>query len=78
MLRHFAKTNTPMLAVVIFLVLFAAIQWAKPDFLYKHDGSLRDFGIGTQQKTILPIWVLSIIMGILAYLIACNIATPVF
>lgn len=66
-----------MMAVLLFLILFAAIQWAKPDFLYKNDGSLRDFGIGTREKTIVPIWVLSIVLGILTYLIVCNIATPV-
>jgi len=31
-------------------------------------GSLRTFGLGHRRKTILPIWLLSIILGILSYL----------
>ena len=45
-----------------------AIQYLKPKFLYKNDGSIREFGIGTKNKTILPIWLLSIVLGILCYL----------
>ena len=40
----------------------------KPGFLYKSDGSIREFGVGYKNKTILPIWLLSIILGILCYL----------
>jgi hypothetical protein len=39
----------------------------KPGFLYKNDGSLREFGIGYKNKTILPLWLLSIVLGILLY-----------
>lgn len=41
----------------------------KPSFLYNTDGSIREFGIGYKNKTILPIWLLSIILGILCYVI---------
>lgn len=41
----------------------------KPSFLYNKDGSIREFGIGYKNKTILPIWLLSLILGILSYLI---------
>jgi hypothetical protein len=40
----------------------------KPAFLYNGDGSIREFGIGYKNKTILPIWLLSIVLGILSYL----------
>ena len=39
----------------------------QPAFLYNSDGSLRDFGVGYKNKTILPIWLLSIVLGILSY-----------
>jgi hypothetical protein len=40
----------------------------KPAFLYNQDGSIREFGVGYKNKTILPIWLLSLILGILSYL----------
>ena len=40
---------------------------AKPAFLYNSDGSIREFGVGYKNKTIMPIWLLSLILGILSY-----------
>jgi hypothetical protein len=40
----------------------------KPACFYNKDGSIREFGIGYKNKTILPIWLLSIILGIVCYL----------
>ncbi len=40
----------------------------KPDFLYKKDGSVREFGVGYKNKTIMPVWLFSIILGILSYI----------
>jgi hypothetical protein len=45
-----------------------SIQMIKPAFLYNNDGSIREFGVGYRNKTILPIWLLSLILGILSYL----------
>jgi hypothetical protein len=39
----------------------------KPDFLYNKDGSIREFGVGYKNKTIFPVWLLSIVLGILCY-----------
>jgi hypothetical protein len=40
----------------------------KPACFYNKDGSIREFGIGYRNKTILPIWLLSLVLGILSYL----------
>jgi len=56
-----------MVSIVLFIVLFFIIQWLKPAFLYNSDGSIREFGIGYKNKTILPVWLLSIVLGILSY-----------
>jgi hypothetical protein len=68
MLRLFISENVTLVAIIIFTVLFAIIHLLKPPFLYKHDGSIREFGVGYKNKTILPVWLLSIILGILCYL----------
>ena len=68
MYRAFISKNPTLVAIVLFLVLFTTIQLGKPSFLYNADGSIRQFGIGYRNKTILPVWLLSIVLGILCYL----------
>ena len=68
MLRQFIAENVTVAAIVLFVTIFLIVHTIKPVFLYKPDGSLREFGVGYKNKTILPIWLLSIILGILCYL----------
>ena len=68
MLRIFARNNTTMMSIIIFILLFGFIQMIKPACFYNRDGSIREFGVGYKNKTILPIWLFSIILGILSYL----------
>ena len=68
MLRTFTRNNTTLVSIVIFLLVFGLVQMMKPSFLYNNDGSLRDFGVGYKNKTILPLWLFSIILGILTYI----------
>jgi len=55
-------------AIILYLILFFAIQMIKPQFLYDIDGSLKQFGMGYKRKSIFPIWLLSIYLGIICYL----------
>lgn len=68
MLKNYARQNTALVSIILFLFIFGSIQMMKPRCFYNKDGSLRDFGIGYKNKTILPVWLLSIILGILSYL----------
>lgn len=68
MYRHFIEKNPTLVSLILFLVLYYAILVGKPDFLYNSDGSLRHFGVGYRKKTIFPIWLMSLILGILCYL----------
>jgi hypothetical protein len=68
MLIKFTKNNITLVSIVIFLLVFGIVQMIKPSFLYNKDTSLRQFGIGYKNKTILPLWLFSIILGILIYL----------
>jgi hypothetical protein len=69
MYKNYIKENITFVSIVIFVVLFGIIQLIKPAFLYNRDGSPREFGIGYRNKTILPIWLLSVVLGIFSYLI---------
>ena len=66
--KKYLKDNQTLVAIILFIVIFILIQICKPNFLYNKDGSVREFGIGYKNKTIFPIWLLSIILGVLSYL----------
>ena len=68
MLRTFTRNNITLVSILLFISVFGMVQMLKPAFLYKPDGSTRDFGIGYKNKTIMPVWLFSIILGILSYL----------
>jgi len=79
MYRNFIRDNVTLVSIILFITIFSMIQLSKPAFLYNTDGSIREFGVGYKNKTILPIWLLSIVLGIVCYLIVMYyIAHPKF
>jgi hypothetical protein len=68
MTRVFLEQYKLHLSIILFLALFWILQFFKPPFLYESDGSLRQFGIGYKNKTLFPIWLFSIYLGIICYL----------
>ncbi len=68
MYQNIVRQNKTLVSTIVFIISFGIIQFMQPSFLYNTDGSIREFGIGYKNKTILPIWLLSIVLGILSYL----------
>jgi hypothetical protein len=68
MYRNYIRENITLFAVILFVIIFGLIQMSKPACFYNKNGSIREFGVGYKNKTILPIWLLSIVLGILCYL----------
>jgi len=68
MLRGFVSQNVTFVAIMIFLIIFGIAHISRASFLYNQDGSIRQFGVGYRNKTIMPIWLFAIILGILSYL----------
>jgi hypothetical protein len=68
MYRTLIRNNITLVAIILFVIIFGIIQMMKPACFYNRDGSIREFGIGYRNKTILPIWLLSLLLGILCYL----------
>ncbi len=66
---NYIRENATLVSIIIFLFIFGLIQMSKPLFLYNKNGIIREFGIGYRNKTILPIWLLAIVLGILSYLV---------
>lgn len=60
--------DTRFLAVMVFIVLYATVITIQPSFIYNHtQGSLRPFGIGYKNTTIMSLWFVSILLAILSY-----------
>ena len=74
--QYFIKHHITSFSILVFLAAFAAIQWCKPRFMYNEDGSLRQFGIGFKRKTVVPAWLVAIIVAILSYLLVLYASTP--
>ena len=68
MYRTLIRENITLVSIVLFIIIFGTIQLMKPACFYNRDGSIREFGIGYRNKTILPIWLSSLLLGILCYL----------
>ena len=59
--------NKVSIAILLFLVIFFIIHYLKPGLLYTPEGGFREFGVGYRNKTVIPIWVVSIVLAILCY-----------
>ena len=65
--NQFIKSNITMVSIIIYITIYCIIIYIKPSFLYNKNGNLREFGIGTKNHTVIPAWLLAIIISILSY-----------
>ena len=72
MYKTLIKKNSISTAIIVFLVIFIIFAYLKPHFLYAKDGSLRTFGLGKSNCTILPIWLFVIVLAIMSYLLVLH------
>ena len=64
---RWVRNNKASVAIILYIVLFALINTIKPAFMYNPDGTLKAFGVGYRSKTIIPLWLISIFLAIIAY-----------
>jgi len=67
-LKGFVRYNKLSVAILLFLIVFTAIHTIKPSLLYNQEGGFRPFGVGYRHKTVIPIWIISIIVAIFSYM----------
>ena len=65
--QYISREALSVIAVFMFLILFGIINAFRPSIIYNKDLSFRRFGIGYKNKTVIPIWLFSIILAILVY-----------
>ena len=68
MYKLFIKNNLILSAITIFVLIFSIFAILKPTFLFTKDGAIRHFGLGKARCTIVPIWLLVIILSITIYM----------
>jgi hypothetical protein len=68
MLKQFVRIHKVHIAILMFLIMFSAIHWMKPQLLYNEEGGFRPFGLGYRHKTVVPIWLVAIFLAIFCYL----------
>tara|TARA_Y100000361_G_C11066444_1_gene293268 strand:+ start:592 stop:837 length:246 start_codon:yes stop_codon:yes gene_type:complete len=66
--RNVIRRNITSFSIIIFIILYTIVLLFKPAFIFKKDGNLRNFGIGFRDKTVIPAWLLAIILAIVSYL----------
>ena len=74
--QRWIRHNKIAAAILIYILLFALINALKPAFMYNLDGSLKEFGVGYRKKTIIPVWLISIFLAILAYFSVVYYVSP--
>jgi uncharacterized membrane protein YjgN (DUF898 family) len=67
--QYISRDALSIIAVFIFLILFGIVNAFRPSIIYNNDLSFRRFGIGYKNKTVIPIWLMSIILAILVYVL---------
>ena len=62
------KKNLIFFSVLIFLIIFFVVYHIKPAFLFNQDGSIKFFGLGYKNKTIIPLWLFTLSLSIFSYI----------
>ena len=74
-LRSFVRLHRLNLSILLFIILFFIIHLTQPSLIYNQDGSFRKFGVGSRDKTVISIWIVSIVLAILSYVTISSIYT---
>lgn len=66
--QEYVRTHKTSVAIVVFVILFSLFHYVKPGFAYGNDGEFRPFGVGYRNKTVIPVWIVAIVLAIFVYL----------
>jgi hypothetical protein len=66
--KIFIRKNITSFSILLFITLFGLMVYIKTTCVFNKDGTMRQFGIGYRNKTVIPIWLIVIIMAYLSYL----------
>ena len=67
MIKLFIRNHVILATIEVFFSLFSLLVITKPKFIFNRDGTLKEFGLGYTKKTVLPIWLIAILLAIMSY-----------
>jgi hypothetical protein len=71
MLEQFNKI---ILVLIVYILLYSIVIFFKPEIIFNtNKNCTRQFGVGYKNTTILPLWLVSILIAILSYFIVLYI-----
>jgi len=68
-IKTIINQNIVITSVILFIIVYGIIIYSEPSIIFNKDGSLRQFGLGKSNTTVLPAWLVSLIIAILSYFI---------
>lgn len=77
MFQEYIRKHITTSAIILFLLIIYIIHNFKPQLIYNHDDSFKSFGLGYRNKTVVPMWLVCIVIAILCYIaIHYYLSTP--
>lgn len=67
-MKDFVRMNAPLCAIIVFLAIYGLVVKFKPKMIFYEDGTIKDFGLGYKNKTIIPIWLVAVVLAIMSYM----------
>lgn len=64
-----------LFSLVLYLIGVAAILYLRPQFMFRRDGSWKEFGVSGEDTSIFPIWMFCIAWAVLTYALSRIIYT---
>ena len=74
---QYVKSNIVRLSICAFIFIYMMLISSKSSYLYTPEGSLREFGIGKTGKTVMPAWLIAVVLAIIVYFCMCLYASGV-
>lgn len=65
----FVRKNITVFAILLFIILYYVLIFSKTSLIFNKDGTLRPFGIGYHTRSVLPAWLMAIVIAIISYFI---------
>ena len=66
--KQFVRRHKLSIVIIVFMSLFYLVNDFKPNIFYNKDGSIKQFGLGYKHKTVVPLWLFSILLAIVCYI----------
>ena len=75
-IRSVIFQNRVLVSMMIVFFLFYMVHQTKPSIFYDGSGNHKQFGLGSRQRTIIPLWFAGILAAIFTYMGVVTVFRP--